>query len=397
MISFFTLRSVKRASVGIVISGLMTLGFACVQPEQVNEQQSNQSAELIQPSLNENVSVEINAPVVLPPVEEKKTKLFSTQELGEIDEQLHFSAQIPTSWEVEYVSEIESINFFDPSAEGESNLDKSQIFVRYFVASQFLTLQTVTIHSRSESSLNGRPVVTYEIEKKAGVADFPSQPSWRNERHTVVDIRSTDESPTVFYVFGLRPELDTQVSQAFLESVSFAEQALLYYPIEQFAEQATKKLFGTYITPATSPIQPERFSGYHTGVDVETTEAQQAEDVPIFALADGTLSLKKIASGYGGVIGLNFSFQGKPYTAIYGHVRLSSVTLGIGESILAGEQLGVLGTGFSDETDGERKHLHFGLIPGDDPVLLGYVNSQTELNEWVDPVDFFSQNNTKNP
>jgi hypothetical protein len=30
-----------------------------------------------------------------------------------------------------------------------------------------------------------------------------------------------------------------------------------------------KKPFGIYITPENSPVQPENFTGYHTGIDVE--------------------------------------------------------------------------------------------------------------------------------
>lgn len=397
MTSFFTFRSVKHVLAGIVIFGLMTVGVTCVQPEQLQQQQSNQSAELNQPPVNENVPVEVNAPVVPAPTEEKKTKFFSTRELGEIDEHLSFSAQIPTSWEVEYVSEIDSINFFAPLAEGENNLDKSQIFVRYFTANQFLTLQTVTIHSQTELTLNGRPAVTYDIEKKTGVADFPSQPNWRNQRHLVTDIRSTDENPTVFYVFGQRPGLESNSVQAFLESISFEEQQLIYFPIQNFTAQATYKLFGTYITPATSPIQPERFSGYHTGVDVETTQDQQSQDVAIYAVADGTVSVKTTASGYGGVLAIEFESDGQTIQAMYGHVRLSSIAAQVGDQVKAGQQLGFLGTGFSDETDGERKHLHFGLVLGAEPALPGYVSSQSQLGGWLDPADFLIEYSATEP
>ena len=36
----------------------------------------------------------------------------------------------------------------------------------------------------------------------------------------------------------------------------------------------TKKPFGIFITTQNSPVQPERFSGYHTGVDVEYKDAE---------------------------------------------------------------------------------------------------------------------------
>src|SRR3989344_6907506 len=43
----------------------------------------------------------------------------------------------------------------------------------------------------------------------------------------------------------------------------------LVWPVDEFEERITKKPFGIFITPQNSPIKPERFSGYHTGVDVE--------------------------------------------------------------------------------------------------------------------------------
>src|SRR3990167_7147055 len=39
------------------------------------------------------------------------------------------------------------------------------------------------------------------------------------------------------------------------------------YPISDWLSRITKKKFGQYITPQTSPVQPERFTGYHTAAD----------------------------------------------------------------------------------------------------------------------------------
>src|SRR4030067_1140465 len=40
-------------------------------------------------------------------------------------------------------------------------------------------------------------------------------------------------------------------------------------PINRADERVTKKPFGIFITPQNSPIQPEKFSGFHTGADFE--------------------------------------------------------------------------------------------------------------------------------
>jgi len=45
----------------------------------------------------------------------------------------------------------------------------------------------------------------------------------------------------------------------------------------------------------------------------------------------------------------------------------------------------VLGDHESAETDGERKHLHFGIHKGSDIDMRGYVAIEEELENWIDP------------
>ena len=163
------------------------------------------------------------------------------------------------------------------------------------------------------------------------------------------------------------------------------------YPMDGFRERITKKSFGDFITPESSPIQPERFSGYHTGVDLETTDEEQDTDVPVYAIADGTITLVRTVDGYGGVVLVKHVANGETITALYGHVRLSSVTKTVGDTIVSGKRLAVLGTGGTDETDGERKHLHFGLLRGSSTNVRGYVTAEEELGPWIDPVAWFDE------
>lgn len=156
-------------------------------------------------------------------------------------------------------------------------------------------------------------------------------------------------------------------------------------PIGQFKERVTKKFFGTYITPSNSPIQPERFTGYHTGIDVEYTDV--TDDVPVYAIADGSVIVAKWASGYGGVVEIKHSINGRTLYAIYGHLRPSSLVK-VGSTVSQGQQIAVLGTGYSDETDGERRHLHFGIAIS--PTITGYVAATSELNAtWIDPLSLY--------
>lgn len=316
---------------------------------------------------------------------------FAAQDVAGSDPVFQFSAIVPAGWQVEAVAASQALNLYDPTATGATNLEKSKIFVKYFRASSFLTLQTVTVKSRTESTINGRPAVTYLIEKKSGVANFPNQPSWRNREHRVTDIRSSDASPTTFYVFAKAPEVSDATFDAFLNSVTVGQETSVRYPLNGFLERITKKRFGQLITPATSPVQPERFSGYHTGVDAETSESEADVDLPVYAVADGTIRQVTTASGYGGVVLIEHQVAGQTVTALYGHVRRSSVAKRPGQTVTAGEQIAVLGTGNSAETDGERKHLHFGLLKGRSTNLRGYVNLATQLSTWLDPVSWFDQ------
>ena len=170
-------------------------------------------------------------------------------------------------------------------------------------------------------------------------------------------------------------------AQAGIQGVQSAD---FISPISTPASRITKKPFGIYITKQTSPVQPERFGGFHVGVDFETTSAEKDIVVPISAACDGKLLLKKRATGYGGVAVQSCRIDGKDVTIVYGHLRLSSVTLTVGQAIKQGDQIGVLGTGYSTETDGERKHLHLGIHKGTTVDIKGYEQSKSALSQWLD-------------
>ncbi len=162
-------------------------------------------------------------------------------------------------------------------------------------------------------------------------------------------------------------------------------------PLPRSKERVTKKPFGIYIDQATSPVQPERFGGYHTGVDFETFESEAVTAVPVQAICSGRVVAKRTASGYGGVLVTSCVLEGESVTVVYGHLALESITLAVGETVTLGEVIGVLGQGESTETDGERKHLHLGIYKGNNPNILGYVAKKNDLAGWIDPCLFVCQ------
>lgn len=327
-------------------------------------------------------------PIAVPKTPDSSSVLIQAQDIPGAASEFTFTAMIPNTWKAEAIASVDAISLYDPTSPGNNTLEKSQIFIRSFTASDFLTLSTVTIYSRTPLTVAGRPAVRYDIQKKPTVADFRGQPGWRSRRHIVTDIRVSDRNPSVFYVIGRRPDLDEAIYQEFLASLHVsAETISLVEPVAEFKARITKKPFGIFITPDASPIEPERFSGYHTGVDVEYDDV--ADEVPVLAVADGEVVLAQRAGGYGGVIVMRHTIQGEPYVAVLGHLDPGALP-GVGSKLTAGAVIGRLGEGGTSETDGERKHLHFAMMKDSGRIdLRGYVATKEELINWIDPLKFF--------
>lgn len=189
-----------------------------------------------------------------------------------------------------------------------------------------------------------------------------------------INSKNTAQSPTTTSTISATTEATTQPVNAFAE------------PVADFKKRVTKKPFGIYITPETSPVQPERFSGYHTGADAEYEDV--TSDVPVLAITDGKVILSETSSGYGGVFMISFNLDGTTHTALYGHIRPSSLPK-VGKEFKKGDWTGLLGTGYSSETDGERRHLHFAVLSDDRLDIKGYVQNESQLSGWLDPLTLY--------
>lgn len=153
-------------------------------------------------------------------------------------------------------------------------------------------------------------------------------------------------------------------------------------PISEFKTRITKKFFGTYITPQNSPIKPEKFTGFHTAVDVEYEDT--TSDISVYSIDNGQIIYSGEVNGYGGFIAIQYS----EYIGIYGHLRPKSL-LPNKSMVKKGDTIGILGTGYTSETDGERKHLHFAILKDSKLDFHGYVQSKSELSLWLNPLDLF--------
>lgn len=315
------------------------------------------------------------------------TKSIDVARLDKVHSAFDFSATVPVDWQLEVVPNIEAVNIYDPSADGATNLEKSQIFLRHFFASDFLTLDTVEIFSSEAKTINGHEAVTYDIQKLDGVADFPDQPAWRNDRHSVTDIRVSGGA-SEFIVIGKRPDLSQSTFDSFVSSIEFAgdknASTILTEPVSGFLEAITLKPFGIYITPETSPVQPDKFTGYHTGADAEVPAG-----TTVVAITDGIVLQSGNVQGYGGMIAIEHDIDGQRVVGVYGHLDPASL-VAQDEDVVAGQRIGVLGDGFTEQTDGARAHLHLSLYRGAGLDVRGYARSEAELANWIDPEELLS-------
>ncbi len=157
-------------------------------------------------------------------------------------------------------------------------------------------------------------------------------------------------------------------------------------PISDALSRVTKKPFGIYVTPKNSPVTPEKFTGWHTGADFEIFPGEENKNISVFAICSGKLLVKEFGRGYGGMLVQACDINNQPATVVYGHLKLESVAFEVGDNITAGAVIGILGKGYTSETDYERKHLHLGIHKGNAANTRGYVATKAELTNWLNPL-----------
>ena len=176
------------------------------------------------------------------------------------------------------------------------------------------------------------------------------------------------------------------LSVAFFTGCSLVASEKLSWPLERAAYRPTPLHFGMYVTPdpAMNPISlPERFTGYHVGVDFEITSGEKDKDVPVYAICSGEVIFSGFAEGYGGLISQHCTIDNEPVVVLYGHLQLDSLP-DIASTLTAGKKIALLGADKSKDTDDNRKHLHLGIHRGTTSVFLGYVQTEDELKSFMD-------------
>src|SRR3989344_2411595 len=189
------------------------------------------------------------------------------------------------------------------------------------------------------------------------------------------------------------PALTALVFTFLLAGCSSEAAFMLSQPIDHAVNRPTPLAFGIHVTPDAeeNPIDPpERFSGYHVGLDYEVTEEELDADVPIYAICSGTVIYSGFAEGYGGLIVEECRMGRESVTVLHGHLLIESLPPKDTE-VQAGDTLSILAPAKSHDSDGNRKHLHLGIHRGEASDVRGYVQSEDELTEFIDPKDILPQ------
>jgi len=160
------------------------------------------------------------------------------------------------------------------------------------------------------------------------------------------------------------------------------ESRAVLLPIAEYQQRRTFNSFGEF--------SQGTLAGYHVGEDIEYTDVLLRE-VPVRAIAQGVVRRIGNVSGYGGVLVVLHTIGERKVYAIYGHIDFASSDLSQGDHVQKGEFLANLGDHESEETDGERKHLHFALYEGTELRLQGYESSSQAVESWINPHNFFEE------
>ena len=110
---------------------------------------------------------------------------------------------------------------------------------------------------------------------------------------------------------------------------------------------------GLFINPSAGVLTSRfgmRWGRMHYGIDIA-----KGGTVPIYAAADGYVTVSMYSPSYGEMIIIQHVLDGKMYATLYSHMRSGSRSVGVGTVVSQGQQIGLMGnTGHS-----YGQHLHF--------------------------------------
>lgn len=148
-----------------------------------------------------------------------------------------------------------------------------------------------------------------------------------------------------------------QSNVANLGSVSLIESDAVVWPVQN----PTK--FSDGFGPRSAPCGG--CSSFHDGVDFNP-----GYGTPVVALADGVvISATESAAGLGVNVEVEHNIDGVKVTSSYGHMQFGSIAVAIGQSVTAGQQVGLVGS--TGQSTGP--HMHLEMYGSDGVRFDGYA------------------------
>lgn len=161
------------------------------------------------------------------------------------------------------------------------------------------------------------------------------------------------------------------------------------WPLENWENRPKLLTFGLHVTPNPdeNPIDPpERFTGFHTALDLEIFPDEADKQVKVMAICEGKIIFENVVEGYGGVLVQSCVLNEQEVTVLYGHIDPATFKITKDIVIPAGTHIANLSPAQSPASGDTRKHLHLGIHKGGKLELRGYVQQQSELSEFIDPL-----------
>lgn len=146
---------------------------------------------------------------------------------------------------------------------------------------------------------------------------------------------------------------------------SVAESSRVVFPLPEGTWVLTSE-FGPRVDPITGEQK------LHTGTDFAASEG-----TPILAAADGTVTVAEFSGGYGGLIVIEHTIDGKMVATAYGHMWETGIHVTPGDRVSAGQHIGDVGSAGNST----GPHLHFEVRPGG------------TNGEAIDPAGWLNQHN----
>jgi murein DD-endopeptidase MepM/ murein hydrolase activator NlpD len=128
---------------------------------------------------------------------------------------------------------------------------------------------------------------------------------------------------------------------------------------------------GTWVRTSAFGWRTDPFTGeraFHSGSDYGA-----ADGTPIFAIADGLVTVAEFSGGHGGLVVMEHTVQGERVASYYAHMWQHGIHVTAGQSVAAGQHIGDVGS--SGRSTGA--HLHLEVRPG------GQGRTAVDADAWL--------------